>query len=158
MTNPVHNFFENFVRRSYTEFVRNPASEYHAKNAVMNSNIMAERVWHWLRPRDPAKVFNASNPGRYRQELVANVCADFQLVWDIADGHKHWELTRRSRRVTSATQTEARGGWDNSVWDQDGYDEAPRMVVTLDDGTERLVVDVVTNVMTMWEHIVRAQL
>ena len=96
-------FFNDFVCRAYGEFLKDPASEYRAKQAVTEANNMAERVWHWFRDSDDSKVFYAEGPTKYREALATNVCPDFQLVWDIADGHKHVTLNRRwFRLVTSA--------------------------------------------------------
>lgn len=116
---------------------------------------MAERVWHWLRQRDPGKAFHAPSPGRYRQALVANVCPDFQLIWDVADGHKHWTLTRPGRLITQASQTGAREGAFDLLGFSPGFD-TPRIVITLDNGTERLLADAL--VMTMLEDIATNQL
>jgi len=156
VTNPKV-FFNDFVRRAYEEFLKEPASEYRAKHAVGEANIMAERAWHWLHQRDPSKVFHSPNAGRYRQELVASVCPDFQLVWDVADGHKHWTLTRPSRRITQASQTRAREGAFDPLGFDPGFD-TPRIVITLDDGTERLLADALAKVMAMWEDIATSQL
>jgi len=151
-------FFNDFVCRAYGEFLKDPASEYRAKQAVTEANNMAERVWHWFRDSDDSKVCYAEGPTKYREGLATNVCPDFQLVWDIADGHKHVTLNRRwFRLVTSANQTEARsGGFDPAAFGE-SFD-TPRIVITLDDGTERLLAEVLAQVMAMWEDIVTKQL
>jgi hypothetical protein len=152
-------FFVNFVRRSYDDFLGEPSSEYLAKVAVGHANVMAERVWHWLHKTEPAKVFHPGDAGAHRRALAINVCRDFQLIWDVADGFKHVTLSRRGRRVTSADQTAVRGGaFDVAAFDRDAFDTKPTIFIELDDGTHRSLADVLANVIAMWEQIVKTQL
>ena len=94
----------------------------------------------------------------YRRYLVANECVDFQLVWDVDDGHKHVVLNRPGRRVSGAAQTgmSVRGALGDV-----GLGEAPlagaveEFVISLDDGSVRNLAEVLANVMEMWARILR---
>ena len=75
-----------------------------AKQAANELNNMVDRMLnHW--GGGAAEVYNAGTPAEYRRKLVTDVCPDFQLVWDIADAHKHVELGRPDRSVTRDDQT-----------------------------------------------------
>lgn len=151
-------FFEKFVRRAYEEFLATPLDDLRAKTVVHQLNVMAERYWQYFRDADALRIANAPSPAAYRRFLVAQKCLDFQLVWDVDDGHKHVELGRNDRRVSSAGQSgvRKRGGALGSM----ALGEAPiggtadEFVVVLDDGTERLLCQVLENVVEMWESII----
>jgi len=153
-----HEFFERFVQQAYEEFLREPTSPLRVKTAVHQANVMAERVWTLYAGQDPAKVGNAASAGDYRRHLVANECADFQLVWDVDDGHKHIVLNRAGRRVSGAAQT---GISVRSALGEVGVGEAPlagaveEFVISLDDGSVRNLAEVLANAMAMWERILR---
>jgi hypothetical protein len=102
-------FFIQFVTRSYQEWAEKPGDYYLAKVATHHFSVMAERVWHEYKDRHPEKVFNASSANEYFKKL-AERCADFGLVRDVADGFKHVTLSRSDRRVTSKDQTEIANG------------------------------------------------
>ncbi len=104
MTGTPRNFFETIVKPAYAAW-EDRQVEWTAKAAIAEMNNMAERVFRYWGTRDPNKAYSATNPGAYRQALVAKECADFQLVWDIADAHKHMELDRKPRKVSRSGQT-----------------------------------------------------
>ncbi len=92
-------FFTRLVAPTYKEYLAEPLLRHRVKNAVAQLDTMAERMWHWWHERDPARVAHSRSARRYREYLVASVCPDFQLVWDLHDSHKHVELTRGERIV-----------------------------------------------------------
>ena len=151
-------FFDIHVKPNYEDWLAEPLDERRAKNAVADANNMAERVWYYWIDRDPAQVYDATTPGRYRNELSTRECADFALVRDVADAHKHVELERRPRQVTHADQTRAaRGGLFAGryfgVRYFGRYFGASQLVVTLDDGTNRPLTAIMANVVEMWERL-----
>ncbi len=153
------NFFENHVKPDYEEWLADPLDERHAKNAVSDANIMAERVFHYWKDHDPTKVYSAKEATPYRKTLVAKECGDFQLVWDVADGHKHVELDREPRQVTRKDQTGVGTlGQGEAKYGEGVYGGAKQLVVTLDDGTKRPLSAIMKNVMAMWERILAEML
>jgi hypothetical protein len=149
-------FYAEFVRRAYDEYLSSPIDQYRAKTAVMHADIMAERTWKYYRNSAPKKIAYADSPRAYRKHLVGE-CPDFQLVWDICDGHKHVSLDRRDRKVSSAAQTGIRS--TGGALGADAIGAAPlgggtvSLIVTLDDGSVRNLVSILTNVIAMWEKL-----
>ena len=155
-------FYEQFVRRAYDEFLISPADPFRAKVAASHADIMAERVWNACKGSDQTKIGNTQSARAYRQLLVANECPDFQLVWDVHDGHKHVDLSRSNRQVTSAAQTgvvQRGGAFDANSFQADAFDVGQsEIVVILDDGTERAIAEVLENVINMWERLLGTRL
>lgn len=151
-------FFVKFVQQAYQEYLADQLNALRVKTAVHQLNVFAERVFSFYNDKEPAKIGGAATAAAYRRSLVANECGDFQIVWDIDDGHKHVALDRRDRQVSSAAQTGVRasGGAIGSM----ALGEAPlggttdAYIVVLDDGKERELCEVLANVMKMWERIV----
>lgn len=147
------NFFEQHVRRSYEEWLRDPLDEHRAKTAACEANNMAARVFHCWKDRDRNQIYGAKGEGQYRDELAAHECEDFALVRDVAEAHKHVELSRPSRLVTRYDQTAAEvSWWDEARWDDDAR-WGGQLVVTLDDGTRRPLAEIMRNVIAMWERL-----
>jgi hypothetical protein len=150
-------FYIEFVRRGFDEFMASPSDAYRVKMAITNADIMAERMWNYFHVREPRKIGYTKSPREYRDFLVKNECCDFQLVWDVHDGHKHVQLSRSNRQVTSADQTGVRyhgGLFDGSTFDAATFDSAwSEYIVTLDNGQERSLSDVLKNVIEMWERL-----
>jgi hypothetical protein len=152
-----HEFFDHFVLRSYREHVAAPLDPYCAKMAAYNADVMAERVWDFCKNSDPARVGGARSAARYRRSLVAE-CADFQLVWDVNDSHKHVHLDRRSdRKISSAEQAGVRSNarpFGSGAFGTGPFGAgASEFVIVLDDGTERPLSQVLANVVQMWERV-----
>jgi len=148
-------FFENHVKPNYNDWLAAPLDQRLAKNAVADMNNMAARVFHHWGP-GTAQVFGAKNEGEYRAALAANECADFGLIRDVADAHKHFRLDRPSRQLTHAGQT----GLGQTGYGEGGYGEGPygggdALIVDLDGGTKRHLTAIAENVMNMWERLLR---
>lgn len=155
-------FFEDFVVRSFKEFRAKPHEEYLAKIAAGHANVMAERMWYHYKDRDPARVFGARNAGDYREAVVKNECDDFGIVRDVAEGFKHVQLRRATRRVTSADQAGARKVvWTNTsgqevTWVNDKGEAISwvgSVIVELDDGSERPLLPMLDAVVMMWDRL-----
>jgi hypothetical protein len=136
------------VRPNYEEWQRNRRDERLAKNAVMTASIMAARVLYYWKDRDLGQVYGAQTEHEYREALAARECADFALVRDVADTHRHVEITRASRQVTRYDQTADKPTRWGAAW---GSAWGGELVVTLDDGTSRPLADIMENVIAMWE-------
>ena len=93
--------------------------------------------------------------------MAAKECLDFGLLRDVVDGHKHVELTRRSKKVTHYSQTkeETNGGFfppnyfASNYFGRGYFSPMPRFVVTLDDGSKRDLSTILENVFNMWKDL-----
>lgn len=152
------------MHRSYEEFRAKPHGEYEAKMAVLNANDMAERMLHHYSGTARVYGFRIGEESAYRNALAARECDEFALVRDVAEGHKHFKLTRRSdtRRVSSAGQTGSRAfNWTNKAGEPfaffnnagDSVSFVTDVIVTLDDGSTRPLLPVVGVVVTMWDRL-----
>ena len=148
-------FFEGHVLPNYKDWLAKPLNSRLAKNAVVgDANTMAARVFHHWRDRDLTKIHGAKSDGQYREKLSAHECPDFGLVHDVADAHKHFELDRRSRRVTRSDQTaEAEMGYGEGGFGEGGFGGGAQLVVELDDGTKRPLSAIMKNVIEMWQRL-----
>ena len=90
-------FLDRVVRPTVDDWRRSPLDERLAKQAANELNNLTERVFrHW--PAGAPEVYGAKIIGEYRRNLVERECADFQLLWGIADAHKHIVLNREVGR------------------------------------------------------------
>ncbi len=153
-------FFERFVRTTYKEYLGDSLNEVRVKTVVHQMNVLAERIFVSLNASDPGKINNTQSARAYRRYLVEQGCADFQIVWDMDDGHKHVVLERSGRQVSSAAQSGVRpdGGAIGSM----ALGEAPlggttdEFIVVIDDGSVKRLREILGNVFTMWEGIIAA--
>ena len=156
MSNP-REFFEQMVKPSYRDWRAEPLAEHRAKATVGFANDMAERMFHYL---VLDKKYGPRGTARYRDELAIN-CSDFGLLRDIADNTKHFRIGRSNRKVSSAEQTsigaltwERLGDkWEEAAWTWE--ESGSLLIVTLDTGTQRSLISVVNNVMSMWEKLLQ---
>lgn len=157
-------FFENFVRRSFEEFRSAPNDEYRAKMAVLNANDMAERMLHYYAGTNRVYGYNVGEENQYRDALAAKECDEFGIVRDVAEGHKHFRLTRRTktRRVSSAEQTGAKplrvvnnAGEELTLMNNAGEELTivTNIIVELNDGSTRPLLPMVENVVAMWDRL-----
>ena len=115
-------------------------------------NILVGRIYIYLKENNPSKINCAKNENDFRNHFAKNVCADIGLVRDVADAHKHLELTRRSRKVTSADQTSlATTGWGEEPFGESPISGSEHIVITVDDGSKRSLKAVLTNTVKVLE-------
>ena len=145
-------FFDQILKPSYQACLADPLSEWKAKAAVSNAEIMAERVFVYWRGHDQTKIAGADTVRKYRTYVVEHLCPDFGLIWDIHDGHKHVSLGRAPRRVTRSDQTGvSRMGFGEGGFGEGFYGGAEEIIVTLDDGSRRALSAVMERGVAMWE-------
>ena len=153
-------FFKVFVQRAFEEYSAAPLDHLRVKTLISNIDTLAERMWVWFKDRDPGKIANARSARSYREYLVENECSEFQIVWDMHDGHKHVELSRTNRRITSAAQSGVKR-------EGDPIGSAPigampiggtidSFVIRMDDRTEYELAPVIEAVIAMWERVLAA--
>ncbi len=112
-------------------------------NAALNLNQVADYRWHDLG--------SDGSPADLRREIVAK-CPSFQLVWDIADAHKHRKISRSDRMVTSAGQAETvHLGYGEAEFGVDEWGSPPLVVIYANDGSMRRLGPVIETVLACWE-------
>lgn len=85
-------FYQNHVVRAYRAWCADQETEWLAKVAVQEANILPERVFNRF-GAGAIEVMGTTSPGRYRSELGAR-WTEFALVRDVAEAHKHGRITR----------------------------------------------------------------
>lgn len=82
---------------------------------------------------------------------VAAICPDYDLVGDIANASKHAQLTRGAPKFSRAQSLSELVVFTEFSDDQGTFTDARKLVIVkLDDGTEREVFDIATNVINFW--------
>lgn len=153
-------FYQVFVKRAYEEYLAASEDQFRAKIAITQADTMAERLWaHWIATGD-ANGRRFPSARRFREFLVTNECKDFQFVWDIHDGHKHFELHRPNRAVSSAAQTgyhEADATIGGAAVGEVAIGGSRRdLIVIADDGQLHDLRSILANVIAMWERLLSA--
>ena len=70
---------------------------------------------------------------------------------DIADAHKHCEIDRANRRLTSNAQTLVRSmGWGEAEYGVAEFGEEHAMIVLLDDGSALNFARIVCDAIEIW--------
>lgn len=153
-------FFQTIVEPSYQDYLAAPFQHHRVKNAAAQLDTLAERMWQWWCETDVSKIQGTASPRAYRELLAKQVCPDFQIVWDLHDAHKHVELTRGARIITSASQsglTFVGGAFDPEVFDPAAFDcGVETFIVRLPNGTDRNLAEVFANVRDMWQNILKS--
>lgn len=153
MSTPAHKFFDTHVVPSVDEFQRNPLDIRLAMNAAVALNQLADHFWHHYRVSNPGRVFQAATPGVFRDQLSARY-PDFTVVRDVAEAHKHVELSRGSRVITRADQTGegstayGEGGFGTGPWNG-----GPSLIANRNNGERVHLSHAVETVFEMWKSL-----
>ena len=165
-------FFDLIVKPDYEECVANPNDYRKAMHAVLNADYMAERMlvyWNEHGNNAPVHGCGIGEPASYRKKLVEKDHADFQLIWDVAEGYKHGVLDKKKNRparlVSRADQViKAPARWTiGPVWKWSIGPVQPTegFEIQFDAGirnpTFSRLNSVLYNVVNMWEGIVAAK-
>jgi hypothetical protein len=123
-----------------------------AKLAAVNLNQMVDHYFHSF-PAGDAKLLGAASTGALRSELRSRY-PSFALIHDVADAHKHVQLDRPSRQLTSTDQTSVRPlGYGEAEYSGGRYGGPPEVVVELDSGVKRHFSMLVNDTVDMWEQL-----
>ena len=91
------------------------------------------------------------DPHRKTRTALAAICPDFDLIGDITNVSKHAEIDRNNPQITKAEHIYEQVIITEYQDDEGSYRISEKTVIAkLDDGTERHVEDILTNVINMW--------
>ena len=143
-------FFDKYLLPNFKEWERQPLDERFAMNATVSANQMAD--WFFKNLERESKLPNGvKNIKGFRDFLVAQECSDFQIAWDIADAHKHFELDRQTANVKAAHQTSQGAlGWGQGGYGEGVYGGGPQIVVDFGNGKKRALSAPILKVVEMW--------
>ena len=137
------------------------ASKRKAMNAATSALHMLDYVWESYGAGgdnpEPRKVFSQPTKSKLAQYLIDNECADFALIQDVANAHKHmklkWDPPTRSKVLTSAGVTTL----DLRELERIGMKVKRKRIIVIEqkDGTRVDFVPALENVVTMWEDLMR---
>jgi len=144
MFDDIHaHFVENLVE-AYIHYrdVRNSTISGNSDD-LRAASVACVALYHFREHLDPVH----SVPRR----RIASLCPDFELIADIANASKHFALTRDKSQIQGATslhETIAVTEYEDA---EGTYTDARKLVyVTLNDGSQREVFEVATNVINFW--------
>lgn len=154
-TNP-RAWFDVYVRPHVEEREGNLLAPHRAQAAIQALSNMAEHYFKYWEHIDPSKVHGARNAYEFRQYLAQHGCRFFQLVWDIAEAHRHVALGRPRRRVTRDDQVgTGTFEWGEAEWGEFFWFGGPQLIVETDDGERRGVDYIIDDVFKMWDRLTR---
>jgi hypothetical protein len=147
-------FFEKYLRPNFEDWMVSPIDERRAMNAILSLNQMTDWFYHEIKS-NPSQLALAASVSDLRKHLAQNECSDFQLIWDVADAHKHFKLDRKSAKVIGAEMTSIQKTQyvEEGYWD-DGYvEDEDELVVDLGSGDLRSIIVFAQRIYEMWERL-----
>src|SRR5262249_55069252 len=142
------------------EWRANPHSRLKAVCAIAQADIMAERMFNYLRATSSTSVSGMKRPADYRLAIRARH-PDLGVLWDAHDTHKHGPLTSHAQvRLITAGQelspprASVIGAYGRLPYSRGPYSSGAAgkpMSLVLDDGTHRALDDVLRKGVEAWE-------
>jgi hypothetical protein len=126
-------FLNNMVKPAFKEWREDHLAEYKAKAVAGYINALAEEYAHSQGIQERKKISDL------RDKLSAE-CPEFGLVRDIADGTNHRIVNRGTSRIGGAQSTKI-----------EVHGDSEELIVTLKDGSKRVLLDLIQSSMEMWE-------
>jgi hypothetical protein len=118
---------------------------------------MAAYLFHYLQEHSPNMLHGAKDEGGYRAHIANHVCGDFQVVWDIADGHKHVKLRRANREREIDRRALRWSDATNVTWEKATFSFAESedilVVERASGGDVHVLRVVVEQVVEMWNQL-----
>lgn len=144
-------FFDIFVLPAVEDWRADTSSIRKAMDVACHINALADHYWHEHSSVDPGRIDDqVDSPGQFRRHLC-DQHVELASIRDIADAHKHCELDRANRRLTSNTQAHIRSmGWGEAEYGIAEFGEAHAMVVSFDDGTAENFARIVWDAVEIW--------
>jgi hypothetical protein len=149
-------FFKEFVEAAVQDWRDAPGSKVRAINAITQADVMAERMFNYLKANSPALRGKAIKISEYRRDLRTR-WPSLGIAWDAHDTHKHGILgSHKTVRLIT------RGQGPELIARSGAIGEAPigalpiggyrlEMILELDDGTIRRLDDILTDALSAWE-------
>ena len=142
-------FFNTHVLPSLDAWAARPTDIRLAMIAVVSLNQMADHFWHAYASNSNL-VLGTRSVGKFRAELV-RLHPSFAVVRDVAEAHKHVELSRDPRLLTTCNQTDyGTTGYGESAYGCGPFGGGPSVVVTLDDNSKHHLCYLVGQVKDIW--------
>lgn len=136
-------FYENVVA-AFTDYSKIKHGDPYGRSKDLRAATIAATALYHLREHIPARY-------RKSRSEVAKLCPDYDLLADVVNAAKHADLTHGKPQINSADDI-----YETTVVtryeDDDGeYTDSQKMVmVKLNDGSERDLFEVLTNVINFW--------
>jgi len=145
-------FYREHIAENMREWEADQLKPHKAMNLALSLNQMADYFFLEF-GAEPSKVLGATSLEKFRDALRAK-SAEFALVHDVADAHKHLNLRGKNRKVMNASQATAGAlRWDGAVWDEAKWDSPEEIVITLNDESKRSFGTVVRQTVAMWDEL-----
>ena len=97
-------FWQTHAKPDIRKFRRDTGDQRKAKNAALSAFHMHDYVWETYHRSDPGKVFDETSKGNFAKYLIDHECADFALIRDLANAHKHMKLNQNPTRIMASAQ------------------------------------------------------
>lgn len=151
-------FYQTHLMANYRTWIADHSNEVKASNAVSAANNIAEYLFHYVRETQPELLHGAKTPRDYRARIASDVCSDFQIVWDLADGHKHVQLRKPDRNLTVSERALRWKDDQTMTWGEATFtyaESANLLMVELASGELRVLRVTVKRVIDMWDRLIR---
>ena len=105
LTTKPSEIFRQRVEPAYSDYLKNPLSEYHANNLAVALNNQVEWTYKYLKEVDPHRLHFDATLGSFRTDLLTQHRA-LHVMSDLANTDKHRELdwpSKPPRVVTRST-------------------------------------------------------
>ena len=138
------------LNETYEVYKAEPLSLRKAICCFGFSNALPEIIFARYGTSEPLKVHNKNKPEEYR-EYLRTECEDHHTVRDLCDFSKHAVLGRASVAVkkTEQKKREEYTGLTLLI----GFCETERLVVTFQNGNEKIMDEILKNVVESWKNI-----
>ena len=151
MQSEAHSFYSLHVMPNVAEFRASLLDLRRAMNAAMVIDHMADHYWEAFKG-DPTRVYASASLGAFRKEL-AKECPEWACLRSVAEAHKHVQLDRKNRLVTSASQTSSQTiGYGLAPYGTGPFN-GESLTVQLDDGSWQHISHIVEQSVSFWEKL-----
>lgn len=152
MATEAQRFFEDHVVPAVRDWENNELELHRASLVAANLSHMADHFWH-SHSSNSQKVLGARSLKEFR-EVLSSTSADYALIRDVSDAHKHCKLERASRQITNSSQTtKGSMSWGEAAWGEGRYGGPEEIVVTDDKGQKHHFSSLVRRTMQLWRQM-----
>jgi len=142
-------------RREMARLDSDPYDGDAALNACRDGYHLADWIWHGKLEHDQAaQIAIGGCPMKDRREFkqwVASQFPQFDLIWELCNGSKHFTPTRKD-----TVEHSYQSGWDRQKWGEGIWDAPPGFMVVVN-GQHLGVNDMLKNLLTFWDNLFAKQ-